>query len=323
MNRTTRYIVLSIAAAALLAPAAGLMAAESRRPNILFAFADDWGHYASVYSQSGGRGTPNDVIRTPNFDRIAREGVLFNNAFVPAPSCTPCRSSLLSGQYFWRTGHGAILYGVWDSSIPTYPRLLHAAGYHVGKTYKAWGPGTPAHAPHGGKEFVYDKAGRRFNQFSQNVTKMVARGMTVPAAKQVLYDEARGNFEAFLADRQPGQPFCYWFGPTNTHRKWTKGSGKTLWGIDPDSLKGKMPKFLPDVHEIRQDMADYLGEAQAFDAPAKRTGPRMHLGQVHEDARESNTCGTKPLPAVGRRERARHVNDLLMHVIQDRCVGPS
>ena len=79
--------------------------ADSSRPNILFAFADDWGRYASAYSviEQGGL---NDLINTPNFDRIAKEGVLFTNAFVNAPSCTPCRSSLLSGQYFWRTGRG-------------------------------------------------------------------------------------------------------------------------------------------------------------------------------------------------------------------------
>ena len=46
----------------------------------------------------------NDVVRTPNFDRIARSGVLFRNAHVNAPSCTPCRSALLSGQYFWARG---------------------------------------------------------------------------------------------------------------------------------------------------------------------------------------------------------------------------
>ena len=267
MNKTTRHTLMACAAALLLAPLAALHAAEIRRPNILFAFADDWGRYASVYTHLVARGTPNDVIHTPNFDRVVREGVFFKNAFVTAPSCTPCRSSLLSGQYFWRTGQGAILQGaIWNPDIPSYPLLLRAAGYHIGKTYKVWSPGTPVDAPYGGTEFAYEQTGRRFNRFSQNVTKMVVEGMTVEAAKQVLYDEVRGNFEAFLADRKPGQPFCYWFGPTNTHRKWTKGSGKALWGIDPDGLKGNLPKFLPDVHEIREDMADYLGEAQAFDA---------------------------------------------------------
>ena len=43
------------------------------------------------------------------------------------------------------------------------------------------------------------------------------------------------------------------FGPTNVHRKWTKGSGKKLWNIDPDHLEGKMPAFLPDVHAVRED----------------------------------------------------------------------
>src|SRR5210317_777410 len=76
------------------------------RPNIVFAFADDWGRYASAYAAHEGEQSVNHLIDTPNFDRIAGEGVLFTNALVPAPSCTPCRSSILSGQYFWQTGRG-------------------------------------------------------------------------------------------------------------------------------------------------------------------------------------------------------------------------
>jgi arylsulfatase A-like enzyme len=82
----------------------------------------------------------------------------------------------------------------------------------------------------------------------------------------VVLDEVRKNFEMFLADRKSGQPFFYWFGPVSTHRKWIAGSGKALWGIDPDSLKGKLPPFLPDVPVVHQDVADYFGEAQSFDA---------------------------------------------------------
>lgn len=245
--------------------------AESARPNILFLFADDWGRQASCYAESDGPGGINDVARTPNFDRVAREGVLFRNAHVNAPSCTPCRSAVLSGQYFWRTGRGAILQGaVWDDSIPSYPLLLQAAGYHIGKTYKVWSPGTPVDAPYGGRQYAYESAGHRFNQFSQTVTRLVAEGQSLEAAKQVLYDEAIGNFRAFLAARPPDQPFCYWFGPTNVHRKWIRGSGLALWNIDPDMLQGKMPPFLPDVPEVREDLADYLGEIMAFDAAVGR-----------------------------------------------------
>ena len=260
---STRWVV---GAAVCLLGNAG-WTAEAGRPNILFLFADDWGHYASIYAQAEGAGGINDALQTPNFDRLARQGVLFRNAHVCAPSCTPCRSSLLSGQYFWRTGRAAILQGaVWDSAIPAYPLLLKDAGYHIGKSYKVWSPGTPADAPYGCQQYAYEKAGRRFNKFSTQVTNLVKDGKSVEAAKQEIYDEVKANFRDFLADRKPGQPWCYWFGPTNTHRKWMKGSGKALWGLEPDSLKGKMPPFLPDVHEVREDLVDYLGEAMAVDA---------------------------------------------------------
>lgn len=236
------------------------------RPNILFFFADDWGRYASIYAEVNGPGGINDVVRTPNFDKIAKKGVLFRHAHVNAPSCTPCRSSLLSGQYFWRTGRGAILRGaVWDAKIPAYPLLLKDSGYHIGKTYKVWGPGSPADAPYGGQKYAFQNAGGRFNQFSENVTEMVAGGKGLEAAKEELYAEVRGNFRDFLAANEGDKPFCYWFGPTNVHRTWIKGSGKALWNIDPDALKGKMPPYLPDVPEVRQDLADYFGEIQAWD----------------------------------------------------------
>ena len=270
LSARLRPLVLALALAAaasssVAAPAAS--AAPAKRPNILFAFADDWGRYASAYAAIDGPGTPNDVVRTPHFDRLAREGVLVRRAFVSAPSCTPCRSALLSGQHFWRTGRASILRGaVWDGSNPSYALLLRDAGYHLGETYKVWSPGTPVDAPYGAGQHAYEKAGGRFNQFSQHVTRMVGEGRPLEAAKQELYAEVRANFDAFLQDRKPGTPFAYFFGPTNVHRKWITGSGKKLWNIDPDSLRGKLPPFLPDVPEVREDFADYLGEAQAFDA---------------------------------------------------------
>lgn len=257
-----RGILRRPGAMVLLALCLTRSASADARPNILFAFADDWGRYASAYARLH-PGGPSDLVSTPNFDRVAREGVLFTRAFVNAPSCTPCRSSLLSGQYFWRTGRGAILQGaVWDPSIPSYPLLLKDKGYHIGFTYKVWSPGTPADAPYGGKEFAYRAHGAKFNQFSQ----FVSQQPDIEAAKQTLLEEVRGNFQDFLKARPEGKPFCYWFGPTNCHRKWVAGSGKKLWGLDPDQLTGKMPAYLPDVAEIREDFADYLGEVQAFDA---------------------------------------------------------
>jgi len=253
----------------LIALTLRLTAADAGAPrwNILFVFADDWGRYAGVYAGIDGKPSINDVIKTPHVDRMAREGTTFRHAFVNAPSCTPCRSSLLSGRYFFNTGRGAILQGaIWDEKIPSFPLMLRDTGYHIGKSYKVWSPGTPADAPFGGQAHAYEKSGRAPNNFSEEATERVAKGMTVAAARDEILAQVRGNFDAFLADRKPGQPWHYFFGPTTTHRKWIKGSGKSLWGIEPEALKGKMPAFLPDVPEVRQDVADYLGECQAVDA---------------------------------------------------------
>ncbi|MFK7817764.1 MAG: sulfatase, partial [Planctomycetaceae bacterium] len=178
----------------------------------------------------------------------------------------PCRSSLLSGQYFWRANRGAILQGaIWDSKIPSYPLLLRDAGSHIGFTYKVWSPGSPADAPYGAADHRYNKRRGNFNGFSQYLDRKRNDGQ-METHKKLLLDVACGNFKDFLQDRKSDEPFCYWFGPTNVHRKWIKGSGKDFWGLNPDDLKGKLPPFLPDVHEVRQDFADYLGEVMAFDA---------------------------------------------------------
>src|SRR5215213_8313659 len=153
--------------------------------NVLFCFADDMGRYASCYAPLDEKPSLNDVVKTPNIDRLAREGVLFRSAFVNAPSCTPCRSSLVSGRYFFNCGLGAILNGaVWDSSIPTFPLLLKDSGYTICKAYKVWSPGTPADAPIGGQEFAYEQAGRLPNNFSEEATKLIDGGASVEAAKK-------------------------------------------------------------------------------------------------------------------------------------------
>ena len=270
---------------ALLSALAATAQEKPARPNVLFCFADDWGRYAGAYAKLDGRPSPSEVVRTPNIDRVAREGVLFKNAFVNAPSCTPCRSALLSGRYFFNTGRAAILQGaIWDGSVPSFPLQLRAAGYHIGKSFKVWTPGTPADAPFGGQQFAYQKAGGEQNNYSENVTRRLREGQTIAVAREKIHDEVRGNFAAFLAESKPGQPWFYWFGPTTVHRTWVKGSGKALWGIEPDSLKGKMPKFLPDAPEVREDFADYLGEVQAFDSYVG-----VLLGKLKESGQLENT----------------------------------
>ena len=98
-----------------------------------------------------------------------------------------------------------------------------------------------------------------------NFSQAVSAAPDKEARKKEIYSFVRSNFRKFLDNNQNDAPFFYWFGPHNSHRQWTRGSGKALWGIDPDSLQGKVPAFLPDVPEVREDIADYLGEALAWD----------------------------------------------------------
>jgi len=257
-----RFTPLLFSALALL----GFAKAETKPPNILFLFADDLGRYASAYADPS-HPSPNDIVKTPAFDRIAAEGVMFTNAFVSAPSCTPSRGAVYTGRHFFRNGSSSQLHMPWDKKagvadpfdeVVGMPMTLKAAGYHIGYSYKWHTKPTLI----GEKENKYQKRGNRMGGYSQYLTKADDK----KAAHEEIMAEVRGNFEDFLAKREPGQPFFYSCNPTNTHRAWVQGSGKALWGLDPDDLKGKMPPFLPDTEIIREDFADYLGEAMAFDA---------------------------------------------------------
>jgi arylsulfatase A-like enzyme len=201
--------------------AAGQDAAAPRRTNILVAIADDWSFpHAGVYGDT--------TVRTPNFDRIAREGVRFTHAFVAAPSCTPSRAALLTGQAVHRLEEGANLHGSLPKSYPVYPDLLEDAGYVVGYTGKGWGPGR------------LEPGGRDRN----------------PAGP--LYK----SFDEFMRKREPGRPFCFWFGSQDPHRPYEPGTGAQA-GMRPEGVR--VPRFLPDTAEVRQDLLDYYFEVQRFD----------------------------------------------------------
>src|SRR3954471_18717414 len=118
----------------LLVSMAGF-AAESRPPNILFIIFDDW----NGSTHAGAYGC--DWVKTPNFDRVAREGVLFKNAFTSNPKCSPCRASILTGRNTWQLEEAACHNGLFPAKFAVYPDLLERAGYAVGLTGKGWGPG--------------------------------------------------------------------------------------------------------------------------------------------------------------------------------------
>ena len=164
---------------------------ENERPNIFFAIADDWGWpHASSYGDT--------VIKTPTFDSIAANGVLFTNAYISAPTCTASRNAILTGQHFWRLKSGSALFGHYPEGFPSYVQVLKEAGYFVGHYRKGFGPGSD-----GGKEV----AGRKF-----------------------------GSLEEFLKERPKAKPFCFWYGTTDPHRPYILDSGIRA-GMKPEDVE--------------------------------------------------------------------------------------
>jgi arylsulfatase A-like enzyme len=219
MNRI-QNVFFFVCNALVLSTACQLWAADDSRPNILFCIADDWGWpHAGAYGDQ--------VVKTPNFDALVSQGVLFENAYISSPSCTPSRGAILTGQFHWRLAGAANLWSVFPDRFATYPEMLAEAGYVVGKTGKAWGPGTPQTK---GREL----AGQQFK-----------------------------SFEAFIAERDSSSPFCFWLGSGDPHRPYKAGSGEAN-GFDVDSVE--LPECYPESDVIRSDIADYYFEVQRFDA---------------------------------------------------------
>ena len=195
--------------------------ARETRPNILFCLADDWAWpHERLYGDK--------VVQTPAFDRVAQGGCLFTHAYSAAPSCTPSRAAILTGQAPHRLEEGASLYGFLPKKFPVYPDLLEKAGYAVGFSGKGWGPGN------------FQAGGRTRNPAGPNFKGFAEFLKTVPADK----------------------PFCFWFGSHDPHRVYAKGSGVKSGMKTGDVV---VPPYLPDTPEIRSDILDYYFAVQRFD----------------------------------------------------------
>jgi arylsulfatase A-like enzyme len=195
------------------------------RPNILFCMADDWGWpHAGAYGDA--------EIKTPNFDRIAREGALFHHAYVSSPSCTPSRNSLITGKYHWELGPGANLWSTLPVEHESFVHLLRASGYVTGRNHaKTWGPG--------------------------KIDSWVEHHGDHPATT------AYKTLEQFLDETDAKEePFFFWLATGDPHRGYQRDIGIKN-GIDPDKVH-LYPHF-PDADVVRRDVADYYFEVQRWD----------------------------------------------------------
>lgn len=199
---------------------------QAKRPNIFFAIADDWGWpHSSSYGDA--------VVQTLAFDSIAANGVLFTNAYISSPSCTPSRNAILTGQHFWRLKSGGNLWSLYPEGFPTFVETLKEAGYFVGSYRKAFGPGEDGDREVDGKKF--------------------------------------SSLNQFLKERPDDQPFCFWFGASDPHRTyiWESGvrSGMKLEDVEvppfyPDSEI--IRKDILDYYWEVQRFDRQVGEALAI-----------------------------------------------------------
>ncbi len=234
---------------------------QEKRPNILFCIADDASFpYMGAYGCSW--------VKTPAFDKVAENGILFTNAYTPNAKCAPSRACILTGRNSWQLEEAGNHVGNFPKKFKSYVEELKDHGYVVGYTGKGWAPGNPGTIDGKPRELT----GTGYNQVKkERLTKWISS------------TDYATNFEHFLNDVPDGKSWCFWYGGHEPHRKYEYGSGikkggKTLNMID------KVPGFWPDNDTVRTDMLDYAYEVEYFDAHLLRI-----LDKLEETGQLENT----------------------------------
>ena len=236
-----KFAPLLAALCALLFLAAPTPAAEARRPNILFAIADDWGAHAGAY------GTP--WVKTPAFDRVAREGLLFKNAYTPVAKCAPSRAIVLTGRHAWQLEEAGNHMAYFPAKFKTWPETLRDQGWFVGLTGKGWGPGIANDAQGKARNLI----GRGFNDRK-----------AAPPATGILNNDYAANFTDFLDAAPKGAPWCFWYGSLEPHRAYEFQSGVNKGGKKLSAVD-RVPASWPDNETVRHDILDYAFEVEHAD----------------------------------------------------------
>ncbi|MDE6071186.1 MAG: sulfatase [Muribaculaceae bacterium] len=220
--------------------------AEQKRPNILFCVADDAGHFGAYGCR---------WVNTPNFDSVARKGVLFDNAFTCNSKSAPSRACMITGRNSWQLEEAANHWCNFPQKFVSFPEALKKSGYETGYTGKGWGPGVAVNADGSNRKLT----GKPYNKIRYTPP--------TPEMSPINYS---ANFDAFLAERDKSKPFCFWYGAREPHRGYEfqsslKKGGKKISDID------SVPSYWPDNDVVRTDMLDYALEIEQFD---------NHLGKI-------------------------------------------
>jgi len=224
------------------------------RPNILFIMSDD--HASHAISCYGSR-----INRTPNLDRIAEEGMRFENCFCTNSICTPSRASILTGTYN-HVNRVTTLRTYMDNRLTTYPKLLREAGYQTA-IFGKWHLGTgPEHCPTGFDEWavlpgqgLYHEPEFIFPGRGGGIRRGV-RGYVTDLVTDMCID--------WLRRRDANRPFCLMCHHKAPHRHW-----------EPDDKHARMyeGRTIPEPDTLLDDYANRSGAAAEA---------RMRLGRDTE-----------------------------------------
>lgn len=216
---------------------------ENQQPNILFAIADDasWKHFGAYGC---------DWVKTPAFDRVAENGILFTHAYTPNAKCAPSRACILTGRNSWQLEEACNHSPHFPAKFKTYAEALGENGYWVGSVAKGWAPGDPGEIDGKTRQLT----GPKFDEYT-----------TTPPTSGINKNDYARNFEAFIDSKPEGKPFCFWYGSTEPHRRYEFESGIKKGGKNTGDID-EVPAFWPDVDTIRTDLLDYAFEIEYFDS---------------------------------------------------------
>lgn len=239
-NKMTQKLLLAVFCISLFGEVLAVKVNTKQKPNILFVISDDQSYpFASAYGSKS--------VETPNFDKVAQRGILFTNAFVTSPGCSPSRASILTGRFPWQIEEAGTHASSFPTKYKTFTQILEENGYAVGYTGKPWAPGDWQVS--GWKQ---NPVGKEFNQAK----------LKPPYSGISAIDYAE-NFSMFIKQRKQGQPFCFWLGTHEPHRDFEEGSGEKE-GKSGEKLN--RPGFLPKHTIVVNDLLDYEVEIEWFDS---------------------------------------------------------
>ena len=237
-------------------------------PNFILFIADDmsW-EDCGPYGHKG--------VRTPNLDRLAKEGMTFNAAFVTTSSCSPSRASMLTGKYPHNTGAEQLHWPL-PGRHTTFIQLLRQAGYWTAAAGK-W------------------HLGGEVRQHFDVVREPGSAGYQLPVSgkgRMVAEDKSGcGQWVSTLQSRPRDKPFFLWLAALDPHRDYEPN---TI--AKPHALTDvQVPPYLPDVPETRKDLALYYDEITRLD---------QHVGDVLAELDRQNASSNTVILFIADNGRA-------------------